>query len=356
MKHTFKARMAFFVLCLVLITSMLCTPVLALSAASKERVDTSEEDSFVPWEISETGDSLYDGTRYLYSCGNFPLGIYHDPDAVYISAEEVLLPFLSPADSQNDDGDEDDDYQYYSYVYATSPQSDLVWLIFEDTAYYYATKEKLAELKQYLNGKSADFRIQKGEQIASFTKDDLTSVLKYVYSDDAKRITTGVTTLASVPRIEVLMRDKSGSLSYVYATIYCMNGHYYFVDHTQLDNSYFDANGNFSYRTGTIDVVPLMGDAKTLVSNAEAALTDREIVHTYEDDTLHEPVAYPIVFWIFLVFFGFLIPMPLLIVGLVLPHSSKRGYPKYWYRLAICAGVWLVLSIAITVILTILQN
>ena len=50
-------------------------------------------------------------------------------------------------------------------------------------------------------------------------------------------------------------------------------------------------------------------------------------------------------FWCATVFFGILLPIAPLVMGLVLPHSQKRGYPKYWYALAIAAALWIFFAI-----------
>ncbi len=354
MKHTQTFRIAFFMLCMLLISSMLCTPVLASTAWNGPDTDTSSEESpYVNWQITAEGDAITDGVRFWYLCEPFPLGIYHDPDTIYCSANPIAVPF--PTDFEGDA-----DEEYYSYVYAVSPGADLIWIVVGDEVYYYATKTKFSDLQSYIKGTSAKFRLQQDDRIASLTEDQVAQLVQQTLTSQAKKITTGVGVLANAPRMEILMRDLSGTCSYVYGTVYYMNSHYYFVDHTQLDNSYFDADGNFSYRSGSISITLLSGDAETVIREAETQLTERVVVTTYENEFLYGVngeyrKADTVFFWIFLIFFGFLIPLVLLIVSLLLPHSAKRGYPKYWYRLSICAAVWMALAIALTVILIVLQ-
>ena len=361
MKRTRKFRFVFFMLCLLLIASMLCTPALALSPASKDLnpdyedyEDTDDEPQFVDWSLSKSGDSLTDGTRTLFPLGVLPLSVYHDPDTVYCSADTVSIPIGFIMDIRGTT-EVDEDEEYESCVYAHSEKSDLVWIEVDNTVIYYATKDKADNIKKYLKAEGADFRLQKGNQIAPVDQNTFYSLLQSTYASTADRRTVNVTALASVPRIELLMRDKTGTLSCVYATIYDVDGTYYFVNHILLDNSYFDADGNFSYRQGTVTAVALDRTTQVLVTDVEATMTTRTYDYRFEDESL-APLGYePVMFWVLLVLLGFLAPLVLLIIGLALPHSSKRGYPTYWYKLAIGSGVWIALSIAITVIILAVQ-
>lgn len=56
-------------------------------------------------------------------------------------------------------------------------------------------------------------------------------------------------------------------------------------------------------------------------------------------------------FSFFSIALALLAPIPFLVMGLVFPHSEKRGYPRYWYAVAIAAVVWFLASAALVTIL-----
>ncbi|MCI5887109.1 MAG: hypothetical protein MRZ53_04885, partial [Oscillospiraceae bacterium] len=58
------------------------------------------------------------------------------------------------------------------------------------------------------------------------------------------------------------------------------------------------------------------------------------------------------VFWVFYVLNGFLVPVAPLVVGLVMAHSDKHGRQKRWYILSGIAGVWILLSVLLALLLT----
>ena len=67
----------------------------------------------------------------------------------------------------------------------------------------------------------------------------------------------------------------------------------------------------------------------------------------YEDSA---PVEFPLfLFWLFYIFLGFLLPMPFLVLGLIFPHISAMGKPRYWYSVAIAAGAWIALAILLMI-------
>jgi hypothetical protein len=58
-----------------------------------------------------------------------------------------------------------------------------------------------------------------------------------------------------------------------------------------------------------------------------------------------------VIFWIFFVLVGYIMPLAPLLVGLLLPQSAKRHRLKRWYALAVFAGLWLLAATVILIIL-----
>ena len=74
----------------------------------------------------------------------------------------------------------------------------------------------------------------------------------------------------------------------------------------------------------------------------------------YEDELTFDPdeeMATSIAaFWGCLIIFGFILPIAPLVVGLVMPHSAKRGCPTRWYLVALLSAVWIAIAIVIAIL------
>ena len=80
---------------------------------------------------------------------------------------------------------------------------------------------------------------------------------------------------------------------------------------------------------------------------------DGNIEYESEPDwETYEPTEFPLaIFWLFYALVGFIIPLPLLALGIILPNIKKLGRPKYWYILAALALLWIVLALFLMIIL-----
>lgn len=150
--------------------------------------------------------------------------------------------------------------------------------------------------------------------------------------------------------------ESEGYYGCAYGAVYLYASEFYYIHYMALGNQYFDAYGNFSYRRGTVEAVKLSVDFIPALVNVEQDATYRplEYIDAGEEKNFDDTADYfdsaRSAFVVGMVVFGFMIPTPLLIVGLVFPRSAKRGYPKYWYILAGVAALWMVLSVLLMVI------
>ena len=100
-----------------------------------------------------------------------------------------------------------------------------------------------------------------------------------------------------------------------------------------------------------MSLVPLDDTLSETVSEAIDDLDYERVEYEYEVDEYGSSSLFGdkedsiSAFWCATVFFGLLLPIVPLIMGLVLPHSQKRGYPKYWYALVIAAALWIFFTI-----------
>ena len=129
-------------------------------------------------------------------------------------------------------------------------------------------------------------------------------------------------------------------------------GKLFYVRFDTLDNTHFDADGNFSFRSGEVPLTPL-NDAMS--AEAREAINARmtEGMTVYEDPTLGElpETLVLILFWIVYVILGFLCPLPFIAVGVILPLIKPLGKPKYWLLSAILGALWVLLAIILMILL-----
>ena len=160
-----------------------------------------------------------------------------------------------------------------------------------------------------------------------------------------------VTELKGLDRYELVSFDPNLALVRTVGAVYRLDGERYgFVDYTLLDNTHFDASGNFSYRSGSVTLSVLKGDVYATLMETVDAMDDFDWEITYENDP-DMATAGLVIFWIFFVLVGYAMPLAPLLVGLLLPQSAKCHRPKRWYALAVFAGLWLLAATVILIIL-----
>ncbi len=150
--------------------------------------------------------------------------------------------------------------------------------------------------------------------------------------------------------------ESEGYYGCAYGAVYLYASEFYYIHYMALGNQYFDAYGNFSYRRGTVEAVKLSVDFIPALVNVEQDATYRPLEYITMEHSGGIGIQGTVdsssrsAFTTGMVVFGFLIPAPLLMVGLIFPRSAKRGYAKYWYVLAGIAALWMLLSALLMVI------
>ena len=151
------------------------------------------------------------------------------------------------------------------------------------------------------------------------------------------------------------------------------DGSYYYLCFKDLDNSYFDADGYFSYRSGSVQVYKLDDKSRLSIDESIANMTTKEHKKIYEDSVINghydiygNPIDHTddynissnrigavILFFVITFVLGIIVPVVLLILGLVLANSQKSGKGKCWYALVASAALW-ILSTLLFLLLVIL--
>ena len=80
--------------------------------------------------------------------------------------------------------------------------------------------------------------------------------------------TLDVTALADVERYTLWGGDASGTFYHPHGGLYKVDGSWYYINYDNLDNSYFDAYGNFSYRKGTVEAKRLTAEQAATAAQA----------------------------------------------------------------------------------------
>lgn len=168
-----------------------------------------------------------------------------------------------------------------------------------------------------------------------------------------------VTTLGEAEILEITVHDKTKLMAYHHGAIYIMpNGSFYYVCFEDLGNNFFDADGYFSYRSGSVPVYELDDKTCLEVYDAKVKMEPIEYRSVYEERVIagyYDVNGDPIVeeygpedervavtmFVVGVVVAGIFAPTVLLILGFVWAASGKTGRAKCWYALSVSAAVWL---------------
>ena len=227
-------------------------------------------------------------------------------------------------------------------VYSASEDPEVVWIENEyGELTLYATESASVNIKKFEGGKYQGYRIW--DYSSSYTRKCALLDKSVVEQMNAAGVTTvatvvtvGVAMIKNMPYYEITSFDPSGVFARDIGRVFAdADGKLYYVCYANLDNSYFDADGNLSYRSGAITLTVLEGTAEATVTQATANMVTYDVEYQ-EEGADADAVS---VFWVFFVFGGILLPIAFIVAGCVLATSDKRGRPKYWYSIAIVAAL-----------------
>lgn len=310
------------------------------------------------FKLSEDTMTLSDGET-TYERIDLPNGYFNDSHYTYQFYYPVSLPNTSSSAS----------------ICAISKDRDILnaELYFETYGalnILYAEETARADLEKFFSGENELFRMRSNfneDYYAKIDKSLIERINAYVEANpdkaetiDVSRLTKPVATTAS---FTILSYSKDYVVAKEYGGIYkigdSMDGWYY-VNFGDLDNSYFNVDGYFSYRKGTITLtkldVALGMELGELSAAQDYMFTTYESEYQYVDEDIFDIGSYEdslaarVFFWVIFSLFGFVMPAIPMIFGLVLPNTKKRRTKK-WYIVAACSLLWIIAAAVIMLIL-----
>lgn len=250
-------------------------------------------------------------------------------------------------------------YAYAGYVYSNERRGDLHWVDYSPLeGSVYVTEAGRAHMDAFIGGEVGQYRLsQLRSTYATMDAAEVEALAAYA-EGQGQTVTLDVAELREMEMYEIFAYDGYDVIRRVEGALYVHPAHegYLYIHYSTLDNSYFDADGNFSYRQGTVEAVELSEEYTLAVNDRISVLNYLQIEYTREYDELNpeEPATSSedsavTFFWIFFVFVGFLLPIAPLVVGLVFANSRRMSHPKRWYIVVALAAAWLLLSLMLAV-------
>ena len=314
---------------------LLTVVALLLSAAS---LITFAESNHTQWTLSDNDTILSDGTRTFKRYDNAPPDLY--------ASSSYFYEYANPVDT---------DEEYRVRISSFSKDSGIVWIYLNGYDIYYATDEGTAELDKFLSEGASYYVLteaQAKDMRSNYTlSDDTVKAL----SAGTETVILNVRSLQRASKYTVMAQNGDSTLSYIHGTVFLLDEEYYYIEHTGLENNYFDADGNISLRNGNLTLVKLDTQTASIISEASESIRYVTPTYTFEADekVVKDDISALIIFWIIYILIGFAAPIPLLAVGLILPHSRKLREPRYWYKTAIIGAVWIALAAILAILLII---
>ena len=332
MKHSIVKRIMLLLLVVILLLPVFC--------ACAEEGEHEEEQPLVEWTVSEDGKTISNGTK-TYKRINASL-FETVPVYGYRYYNTVSIP----------DNEEFTNVK----IKVPYPDAEYMWM-FEHTGnyvYVYATEEGIDHLNRFLNGEYGIYRLWAPNEESAVIDEEF-SLRVQEMAKSAKTVKKSVLELKECTRYEIVAYNEYESFLLRLGCLYLVDGTWYYLDYSKLDNTHFDSDGYFSYRRGSVMIAELSAEVGSeidvLSQNVEYLY--RSYVDEYDPwaDVEEEPEIPMAFFWIVYVFAGFFLPAPFLVIGLLLPRLRGFGKPKYWYVTAVFAALWMVLALVLLLML-----
>ena len=307
---------------------------------------TAFASDYVEWELSPDGQTLTgDGVAYEF------YGSFDDLDFGRVKGTYAY--------------EDDVTFGTYGYsVFSYKKGGDIIRISnYNDNTRVYVTKEGAEILDGFFGGTNVYYKLWK-DSINMASDIDYELLVKPLtdYALGENLTNVPVQTLKSSYLCqEITMHDELYFFTYTIGAFYTdiSTGEIYFINYLSLGNQYFDADGNFSYRSGNVDMVKL--DAETEKAVTEALQNSKQIYNGYEweDSGIYyseeEALSLTPVFYVGLIILGFVFPLPFLVCGIIFPRIKKFGKPKYWYIMSAASLAWVLASTVFTIIVLIAQ-
>ena len=352
----------------LLIAVLLFASVLSVTASAEET-----ETGYREFKLTPSGYTLYDDSG-SYKLRTLPLGYYLNDRDCYVYYNRVEY------------GDD------HLTVCTAYPGSDIYWVDGYPSDTVFMSEERIDELRPFFNGEiSGRYTIHENGFYGKYAEINKTLADSlYVYTE---KMTLDVRDLYDLPFYVVYAYDNpTGTIARAEGAVFILDkGTHVYVDYTTLDNSHFDANGELSFRQGTVSASVLLGSAVMGVDSAIEKMRYPTYNYDYEGDGFDDYNASGVsivLFWILVVFIGIILPILPITFGIAYPAFSKKKRVRDaeilikkcdtppadteniaseptqaeakkrprrpftpWYAVSICGAVWMALGIAMLLVL-----
>ena len=339
MKNILTKRIFAVIICLAMLMGALALPIAALDA--------------VNWSYSEDQDMITDGANKYFK--------YKKAGYLEINPKEKYV--FSNGIQRHDDTLDNTivDYSINSHARET----DVIWLeekMYVDShSFVYATKEGAQRLDKLITFEDCVYYLEDDSYRDVKLPEDIATQLTSFYRSTAhKKTTFEVANLKDAQHFIVYAYEHNLAFRRELGSIFYINGNMYFVEYDLLSNDHFTADGEFSFRSGEVKLAKLPTNLFSQLKNSYIDKLERYSVnYTFEEDELYEPshdddydeASAKLAFGIFYSLICFITPLPLFILGLILPHPRKLGKKKYWYSLTAISGLYILIGIILLLVI-----
>lgn len=320
MKVTFMRKICLSLLLAVVLAVSLPSAVFASEPVAAE----PEDNNYIEWKLSDDGNTL-EGNGRVYT--------YYELPIMSEIVSETRFHYGNLAKNDNLI------YNVESYT----RDSEIVW--FGDDNYILATEKGRDHLDSFFAGQKHAYRLYCGTTEVNDIDASLIDELENAAENGADKVTVNVTNLERWNEYELLECDSDGIIGFGIGSVFKINGEFYYVNYDDLDNSYFDAFGDISFRKGSIEFVKLDGELEGKVKRAVNSM--ERVYFEHESEFTYTPVYKYNFPHVGIVWYGFICPIGGTVAGLVLANSKKLGKPRRWYILAAVSAAALILSVII---------
>ena len=296
------------------------------------------------WEINSDEDKIWNEDK-SYEVYDIPVGYKVAFTPRYYFDDDMSTSMLS---------------DYYTVIsYARDGDVISVRKNYDPTQYF-VTPAGRNSINALVSGNYAKIGLYRSNEMA-FVNAKTISWLDALYNGGTDTVEIDVGELKSLVRYDVRAYDSTGSVYYVYGAIYEYDDKDWYVSYDKLSNDYFDANGDFSYRRGSVTMYSLEGTAIGVrIDNDKKHLTriDTSTVKELDDinpDPEREPIDPEVsartTFWVVYSLAAFGFPAWPFVMGIRNSGSKKHGFNKRWRVLSLGALIWVAIGILIMLLL-----
>ena len=286
---------------------------------------------YVQWRFTNDGSVLEgDGVEYYR---------YEAPRLVYENAKSVYRYEDTAENAINTD--------CYGQVSAPHADSDFVWVFNDYNEVVIFTKgDAAAEFDKFFAGEGVFRLVNSDLKVGDVGKD----VVDMIVGTEGPNRTESVSELEKTPNYELTVFDNSRTFYYKVGRLFKLDGKYWYVDYDSLENQHFDADGEFSFRRGEVELALVNTEANDEIDRVVKNFKYVNADYTWEDydpyyENVREQYEQPLsVFWTSYSILGFGIPMIIGVLFALMAKRKKLGKPKYFYSVSAACAAWIVFA------------